>query len=143
MFIATANNLSVVPWYQSPTGSLSTTAALAICVLIAVPLFSISRRAIGAYLKTYIQPSPFMLPFNIISEMSRTVSLALRLYGNVMSGAVIAGILISVPPLLFPGSHAASGPAYRCHPSLHLRHPGNGLHRFRQSLGPRSRDKRQ
>ena len=102
LFIATSNLLMIVPGYQPPTGSLSTTAALAICVLIAVPLFSISRRGLGGYLKSYIRPTPLMLPFAIISEVSRTVALAIRLYGNVMSGTVIVGILISVAPFFFP-----------------------------------------
>jgi F-type H+-transporting ATPase subunit a len=102
LFIATANILSVVPGYQPPTGSLSTTAALAICVLIAVPLFSIGRSGITGYLRRYIQPTPLMLPFNIVSEVSRTIALAVRLYGNVMSGTVIVGILISVAPFFFP-----------------------------------------
>lgn len=102
LFIATSNLLSVVPGYQPPTGSLSTTAALAICVLIAVPLFSIARRGLAEYLKTYIRPTPLMLPFNLIGELSRTVALAVRLYGNVMSGTVIVGILISVAPFFFP-----------------------------------------
>jgi len=102
LFIATANILAVVPGYQPPTGSLSTTAALAICVLIAVPLFSVGERGIVAYLRTYIQPTPLMLPFNIVSEVSRTIALAVRLYGNVMSGTVIVGILISVAPFFFP-----------------------------------------
>ena len=102
LFIATANVLTIVPGYQPPTGSLSTTAALAICVLIAVPLFSITRRGLGTYLKTYIRPTPLMLPFNLISELSRTLALAVRLYGNVMSGTVIVGILISVAPFFFP-----------------------------------------
>mgnify|MGYP003624715777 CR=1 FL=1 len=102
LFIATANLLSILPGYQPPTGSLSTTAALAICVLIAVPLFSISRRGLLVYLKTYLQPSPLMLPFNLVGEMSRTIALAVRLYGNVMSGTVIVGILISVAPFFFP-----------------------------------------
>ena len=102
LFIATANVLSIVPGYQPPTGSLSTTAALAICVLIAVPLFSIGTRGIGAYLRTYIQPTPLMLPFNLVSEVSRTIALAVRLYGNVMSGTVIVGILISASPFFFP-----------------------------------------
>ena len=91
-----ANVLAVVPGYQPPTGSLSTTAALAICVLIAVPLFSIGERGLIGYLRSYVQPTPLMLPFNIVSEMSRTIALAVRLYGNVMSGTVIVGILISV-----------------------------------------------
>jgi len=102
LFIATANLLSILPGYQPPTGSLSTTAALAICVLIAVPLFSITRRGLRGYLQSYLQPSPFMLPFNLIGELSRTIALAVRLYGNVMSGTVIVGILISVAPFFFP-----------------------------------------
>ncbi|MBW6495877.1 MAG: F0F1 ATP synthase subunit A [Burkholderiaceae bacterium] len=102
LFIATANILAVVPGYQPPTGSLSTTAALAICVLIAVPLFSIGERGITGYLRSYVQPTPLMLPFNLIGEVSRTIALAVRLYGNVMSGTVIVGILISVAPFFFP-----------------------------------------
>lgn len=102
LFIATANILGVVPGYQPPTGSLSTTAALALCVLIAVPLFSITKRGVRGYLKTYVQPSPIMLPFNVVATMSRTIALAVRLYGNVMSGTVIVGILISIAPFFFP-----------------------------------------
>jgi F-type H+-transporting ATPase subunit a len=102
LFIATANLLAVVPGYEPPTGSLSTTAALAICVLIAVPLFSIGKRGLGSYLRTYLQPTPLMLPFNLVGEVSRTIALAVRLYGNVMSGTVIVGILISVAPFFFP-----------------------------------------
>ncbi|PRY71495.1 F0F1 ATP synthase subunit A [Halomonas ventosae] len=102
LFIALSNLLLVVPGFTPPTASLSTTAALALSVLIAVPLFGITRQGIGGYLKTYIQPSIVMLPFNIISEFSRGISLAIRLYGNVMSGAVIAGILLGVAPFFFP-----------------------------------------
>ncbi len=102
LFIATANLLSVVPGYQPPTGSLSTTVALALCVLIAVPLFSIGERGLVSYLRTYVQPTPLMLPFNLVAEVSRTIALAVRLYGNVMSGTVIVGILISVAPFFFP-----------------------------------------
>jgi F-type H+-transporting ATPase subunit a len=102
LFIAAANVLAVVPGYQPPTGSLSTTAALAICVLVAVPLFSIGERGLGTYLRTYLQPTPLMLPFNLVGEVSRTIALAVRLYGNVMSGTVIVGILISVAPFFFP-----------------------------------------
>jgi len=102
LFIATSNVLSVVPGYLEPTGPLSTTAALAICVLIAVPLFSIGERGLGGYLRAYLRPTPLMLPFNIVGEISRTIALAVRLYGNVMSGTVIVGILISVAPFFFP-----------------------------------------
>ncbi len=102
IFIATANLLSVVPGYLSPTGSLSTTTALALSVFVAVPIFGIATRGIGGYLLQYFRPTPFMAPFTIISEFSRTIALAIRLYGNAMSGALIVGILISITPFLFP-----------------------------------------
>lgn len=102
LFVAMSNILLVVPGFEPPTSSLSTTTALAISVLIAVPLFGITSRGIGGYLKTYLEPSFIMLPFNIISEFSRGISLAIRLYGNIMSGAVIAAILLGVAPFFFP-----------------------------------------
>jgi len=102
LFIAMSNLLAVVPGYRPPTGSLSTTVALALCVLVAVPAYGIAERGIGEYLKNYARPTPFMLPFNIIGELSRTIALAVRLYGNVMSGAIVIGILISIAPFIFP-----------------------------------------
>lgn len=102
LFIVTANLLTVVPGFDTPTASLSTTAALALAVLIAVPAFGVGSRGVGGYLKSYIEPSIVMLPFNIIGEFSRGISLAIRLYGNVMSGAVIAAILLTVAPFFFP-----------------------------------------
>jgi len=102
LFIATSNILMIVPGFQPPTGSLSTTTALAICVLLAVPIYGVAERGIRGYLRKYIQPTVFMLPFNIIGELSRTLALAIRLYGNVMSGTVIAAILIGITPFLFP-----------------------------------------
>jgi F-type H+-transporting ATPase subunit a len=102
VFIATCNILAVVPRFEPPTGSLSTTTALALCVLVAVPLYAIGERGVVGYLKRYVEPTPFMLPFNVIGEISRTVALAVRLYGNVMSGTVIVAILISVVPFFFP-----------------------------------------
>lgn len=102
LFIALSNILGIVPGFIPPTSSLSTTVALTIAVLIAVPLFGIASGGVKHYLKTFIQPSVIMLPFNIIGEFSRGVSLAVRLYGNVMSGAVIAAILLSIAPFFFP-----------------------------------------
>jgi F-type H+-transporting ATPase subunit a len=102
LFIAVSNVLIVFPWYQPPTGSLSTTAALAMCVFIAVPFFGIRQRGIGTYLKSYIQPTFLMLPFNLISEFSRTLALAVRLFGNIMSGGMIVAILLSITPFIFP-----------------------------------------
>lgn len=102
LFIAAANLLAIVPGYRPPTASLSTTTALAICVLVAVPLYAIAEGGVAAYLRKYIRPTVFMLPFNVIGEISRTMALAIRLYGNVMSGTVIVGILISIVPFFFP-----------------------------------------
>lgn len=102
LFILTSNLLMVVPGFSPPTASLSTTTALALSVLIAVPMFSISKRGVGDYLRTFLNPSPIMLPFNIVSEFTRGISLAIRLYGNIMSGAVIAAILLGVAPFFFP-----------------------------------------
>ncbi len=102
LFVAAAALATVVPGYEPPTGSLSTTAALALCVLVAVPLFGISGQGLAAYLKSYLQPTPIMLPFNLISEVSRTLALAVRLFGNMMSGAMIIAILLSITPFVFP-----------------------------------------
>jgi F-type H+-transporting ATPase subunit a len=102
LFIATSNLLAVVPGFRPPTGSLSTTTALALCVLVAVPIYGIAERGFGGYLKNYVRPTVFMLPFNIIGEASRTLALAVRLYGNIMSGTVIAAILLALAPLVFP-----------------------------------------
>jgi F-type H+-transporting ATPase subunit a len=102
LFVATASLCTVIPSYEPPTGSLSTTAALALCVMVAVPVFGISEQGVGNYLKSYIKPTFIMLPFNIISEVSRTLALAVRLFGNMMSGAMIIGILLSITPFFFP-----------------------------------------
>jgi len=102
LFIAMSNLLAILPGYRPPTASLSTTAALATCVFVAVPLFGIASQGIGNYLKQYLQPSVFILPFNIIGELSRTLALAVRLYGNMMSGAVIGMILLGFVPLFVP-----------------------------------------
>jgi F-type H+-transporting ATPase subunit a len=102
LFIAAASLFTIVPGYQPPTGSLSTTTALALCVLVAVPLFGVQEQGVGGYLKSYIQPTFIMLPFNLISEVSRTLALAIRLFGNMMSGAMIIGILLTITPFVFP-----------------------------------------
>jgi F-type H+-transporting ATPase subunit a len=102
LFVAVASLCTVIPGYEPPTGSLSTTAALALCVFVAVPLFGIANRGMGGYLKSYVQPTVIMLPFNIISEFSRTLALAVRLFGNMMSGAMIIAILLTITPFIFP-----------------------------------------
>jgi F-type H+-transporting ATPase subunit a len=102
LFIAVANLLAIVPGSLAPTGSLSTTAALAMCVFAAVPLYGIAQRGLVGYLKNYVQPTVFMVPFNIMGELSRTLALAVRLFGNVMSSAKIVAILLAIAPLIFP-----------------------------------------
>jgi F-type H+-transporting ATPase subunit a len=102
LFIAISNILAMVPGYIPPTSSLSTTAALAICVFVAVPVFGIVQQGVMNYLKQYLQPTFFMLPFNVIGELSRTLALAVRLYGNMMSGTIIVAILLTITPLIFP-----------------------------------------
>lgn len=102
LFVATASLFTIVPGYEPPTGSLSTTTALAISVFVAVPLFGIMERGLGEYLEAYLKPTFIMLPFNIISELSRTLALAARLFGNMMSGAMILAILLTITPFLFP-----------------------------------------
>ena len=102
LFIAMSSLCTILPWYDPPTGSLSTTAALAMCVFVAVPYFGIKKQGLGGYLKSYLKPTFIMLPFNIISELSRTLALAVRLFGNMMSGTMIIAILLTITPLVIP-----------------------------------------
>ena len=102
LFVATASLFTVIPGFEPPTASLSTTVALALCVFVAVPLFGIADQGLFGYLKTYAEPTVIMLPFNIISEVSRTLALAVRLFGNMMSGAMIIAILMTITPFIFP-----------------------------------------
>jgi F-type H+-transporting ATPase subunit a len=71
-------------------------------VLVAVPMFGIEDQGVGGYLKSYVEPTFLMLPFNVISEVSRTLALAVRLFGNMMSGAMIIAILLTITPFIFP-----------------------------------------
>jgi F-type H+-transporting ATPase subunit a len=109
LFVATASICTIIPGYMPPTGSLSTTAALAFSVFVGVPFFGVEKRGVGGYLKSYLEPTFFMLPFNIISELSRTLALAVRLFGNMMSGAMIIAILLTITPFIFPIALTALG----------------------------------
>ncbi len=102
LFIAVANLGTLVPGYDPPTSSLSTTAALAISVFVAVPIFGIREQGLGRYLKMYLETTLLMLPFNLISELTRTLALAVRLFGNMMSGTMMLAILLSIVPLVVP-----------------------------------------
>jgi F-type H+-transporting ATPase subunit a len=109
LFVALASLFTVIPGYEPPTGSLSTTAALALCVLVAVPFFGIEEQGLGGYLRSYVEPTAIMLPFNIVSELSRTLALAVRLFGNMMSGTMILAILLTITPFIFPIAMSALG----------------------------------
>ena len=102
VFVGAASLCTVIPGYDPPTASLSTTTALALSVFVAVPFFGIEEQGVRSYLKSYTKPTLIMLPFNIISELSRTLALAIRLFGNMMSGAMIIAILLTITPFLFP-----------------------------------------
>jgi F-type H+-transporting ATPase subunit a len=102
LFIAFSNLCTILPGYEPPTGSLSTTAALAMCVFVSVPFYGIAESGLGGYLKSYLKPTFIMLPFNIISELSRTLAMAIRLFGNIMSGTMILAILLTITPFIFP-----------------------------------------
>jgi F-type H+-transporting ATPase subunit a len=101
LFAALASFCAIIPGYEPPTGGLSTTAALALCVLVAV-FFGVEQQLHYGYFKSYTEPTIIMPPFNIISELSRTLALAVRLYGNTMSGTTILAILLTITPFIFP-----------------------------------------
>ena len=107
IFIVVANLASLIPGARSPTGDLSLTAALAILVFLAVHWYGIRAHGLGSYLRHYLKPNPILLPFHVISEISRTVALAVRLFGNIFSlqmaallVLLVAGFLAPVPVLM-------------------------------------------
>lgn len=107
IYILVANLASVIPGLRSPTDDLSQTAALAILVFIAVHAYGIHSQGLKAYLRHYLQPNPLLLPFHLLGEITRTVALTVRLFGNVMSletaallVLLVAGFLAPVPVLM-------------------------------------------
>jgi F-type H+-transporting ATPase subunit a len=102
LFIGTANLLGLVPGLRAPTADFSTTAALASVVFLAVPFYGVRIRGVRGYLKHYLEPSPVMLPLEVITEGSRTLALAVRLFGNVMSEELVIAVLLAIAGLLVP-----------------------------------------
>jgi len=107
LFVASANLLGLVPGLHSPTGDLSTTAALAFLVFLSVHWFGIRNAGLKTYARHYLAPSPILLPFHLLGELSRTLALAVRLFGNIMSlemaallVLLVAGLLVPVPILM-------------------------------------------
>ncbi len=101
-FIAVANMLSLVPVVRPPTADLSTTVALALIVFFAVPYFGVRKLGFRGYFHKYLEPHPLLFPMNIIGELTRTLALAVRLFGNIMSGQTIGAILLLVAGALVP-----------------------------------------
>jgi F-type H+-transporting ATPase subunit a len=102
VFILLANWASLVPGVEPPTAHIETDAALALLVFIASIVNGISMRGIGGYLGTFAAPSWFMLPLNVLEQLTRTFSLIVRLFGNIMSGVFVIGIVLSLAGLLVP-----------------------------------------
>ncbi len=102
LFILTANWSSLVPGVEPPTAHIETDAALGLIVFFAIFHFGIRARGLAGYLKTFAEPSIVMIPLNVVETFTRTFSLIVRLFGNVMSGAFIIGIILSLAGLLVP-----------------------------------------
>lgn len=102
VFIAGCNIAGQVPGAHPATGSLATTSALAMVVFLAVPVAGIGARGIRGYVRRYFLPNPLFLPLHLISELSRTLALSVRLFGNVMSGHLVVGLLVSLAGFLVP-----------------------------------------
>ena len=102
LFIGAANLTGLIPGLKAPTSDFNTTLALALVVFATVPYYGIKIQGWKNYLKTYIQPSPILAPFHIIGEITRTFSLALRLFGNILGEEIIIAILFILSPLIVP-----------------------------------------
>jgi F-type H+-transporting ATPase subunit a len=102
LFVGAANLLGLVPGLKSPTADFSTAAALAVVVFLAVPVYGVRTKGLRGYLRHYLQPSPVLLPLEVVSELSRTVALAVRLFGNIVSEELVIAVLLAVAGLLVP-----------------------------------------
>jgi F-type H+-transporting ATPase subunit a len=129
LFILAANWSSLVPGVEPPTAHIETDAALGLIVFFAILYFGIRRRGLGGYLKTFAEPTFFMIPLNIVETFTRTFSLIVRLFGNVMSGVFIVGIVLSLArPARAHSAHGARS-AHRRGAGLHFHGAGHGVHR--------------
>jgi F-type H+-transporting ATPase subunit a len=102
LFIAACNLSGQLPGVDPPTASLATTSALAAIVFLAVPVAGIRARGLRGYLLGYFRPNPLMAPLHVISELSRTLALAVRLFGNIMSGHLVVALLVALTGFLVP-----------------------------------------
>ena len=102
LFIAACNISGQIPGIAPPTANLAATSALAIVVFIAVPVAGVASQGLGDYLRHYFKPNPLLFPLHLISEVSRTFALSMRLFGNMMSGHLIVALLVSLAGFLVP-----------------------------------------
>lgn len=102
IFLVAANLVGLIPGLHAPTRDPSTTAALALLVFLAVHWLSIRAQGLRGHLKHYLSPTPILLPFHLISEITRTLALAVRLFGNMMSLELVALLLVWIAGLLVP-----------------------------------------
>lgn len=102
LFISASAVLGQLPGIAAPTANLAATSALAVLVFLAVPVVGVRARGPLGYLKHYLQPNPLLFPLHIISELSRTLALALRLFGNMMSGHLIVALFVALAGLIVP-----------------------------------------
>ena len=102
LYLVLANLIGLIPGLHSPTGNLSATSALALLVFLSVHWFGIRANGLRGYLRHYLKPTPLLLPFHLISEITRTVALAVRLFGNIMSLEMAALLILWVAGLLAP-----------------------------------------
>jgi F-type H+-transporting ATPase subunit a len=102
LYILVANWSSLIPGVEPPTAHIETDAAMAIIVFLAAIYYGVRARGLGGYLKTFAQPSFVMIPLNIAEAFTRTFSMTVRLFGNVMSGVFIIGIVLSLAGLFVP-----------------------------------------
>jgi F-type H+-transporting ATPase subunit a len=102
IFLVAANLSGVLPGVEAPTGKLETPAALALIVFVAVHYFGVRARGLAGYLASFAQPKLIMLPLNIVSEVTRTFSLMVRLFGNVMSGEFVIALVVALAGLFVP-----------------------------------------
>jgi F-type H+-transporting ATPase subunit a len=102
IFLVVANLAGVLPGVNAPTASLETPAALAAIIFFSVHLFGVRMHGTLGHLKSYLKPNPLLLPLNILSEFTRTFSLMMRLFGNIMSDELVIAIVVALAGLLVP-----------------------------------------